>query len=174
MKKPSVVSIISKKSNTGKTTLIQGLIPKLKERGYRVMTVKYSCYDFEADREGTDSYKHFGAGADRSILVGPAKFVTFEKSDEHIDIERLIDTYRDVDIIITEGFRNIDYPTIEVVRECMGTKICSSRKNLVAVATDSESMDFGVTSIDLNDYDLISDFIELNCVQKNLVSLVSL
>jgi molybdopterin-guanine dinucleotide biosynthesis protein len=38
MKKPRILSIISRESNTGKTTFIEEIIPELSKRGYRIMT----------------------------------------------------------------------------------------------------------------------------------------
>jgi molybdopterin-guanine dinucleotide biosynthesis protein MobB len=170
MKKPIVFSVISRKSNTGKTTLIEGIIPILKSRGYKVMTIKYSCYDFEADYEGTDSYKHFDAGSQRTVIIGPTKFVTFEKAEEHMDVEKIIETYNDVDIIITEGFRNINKPTIEVIRECKGTKIYTNHSNLAAIASDVEEIKSNVPVFDLNDYNEICNFIEDYYLTKKIVN----
>jgi molybdopterin-guanine dinucleotide biosynthesis protein B len=51
-----IVSIVGK-SDSGKTTLIERLIPEIKRRGYRIATVKHDTHSFEIDREGKDSYQ---------------------------------------------------------------------------------------------------------------------
>ncbi|MFR7443500.1 MAG: molybdopterin-guanine dinucleotide biosynthesis protein B [Sellimonas intestinalis] len=49
--------------NTGKTTLMEELIRRLTNRGWKVAAIKHDGHDFEADREGTDSWRHYHAGA---------------------------------------------------------------------------------------------------------------
>ena len=61
-KKPVLIAVSGVK-NSGKTTLIQKVIPKLNENGLKVATIKHDGHDFEADVEGTDTYKHKKAGA---------------------------------------------------------------------------------------------------------------
>ena len=46
-----ILSIVGK-SDSGKTTLIEKLVPELTRRGYRVATVKHDVHGFEVDREG--------------------------------------------------------------------------------------------------------------------------
>ncbi len=50
-----VLSIVGR-SNTGKTTLIEGLIGELQYRGYKVATMKHSLHGFDIDRKGKDSW----------------------------------------------------------------------------------------------------------------------
>ena len=45
---PPILSIVSKK-NSGKTTLIEKLIPELTGRGYRVGTIKHDVHGFDID-----------------------------------------------------------------------------------------------------------------------------
>ena len=52
-----IVSIVGK-SDSGKTTLIEKLLPELTRRGYRIATVKHDVHGFEVDREGKDSWRH--------------------------------------------------------------------------------------------------------------------
>ena len=66
------------RSNTGKTTLIEKLIPLLKSRGIRVATIKHHNHDFEIDQEGKDTYRHKKAGAHLSMIVSPKKLALVE------------------------------------------------------------------------------------------------
>ncbi|MEI8173543.1 MAG: molybdopterin-guanine dinucleotide biosynthesis protein B, partial [Deltaproteobacteria bacterium] len=56
-----IVSIVGR-SNTGKTTLIEKMIPELKRRGYVVATIKHNIHGFDIDHEGKDSWRHKKAG----------------------------------------------------------------------------------------------------------------
>ncbi len=163
---PIVLSVISKVKDTGKTTLIEGLMKVLKQRGYRVMTLKYSCSDFDIDYEHTDSYRHCQAGADRTVVVGPKKMVVIENTQQRKSFDELISQYYDVDIILTEGFREVDAPTIEVIRREKGTQIYTDNINLIAIATDINELKATVPVYGLNDYRSMCSLIERRMLNK--------
>ena len=70
-----VVFAVSGVKNSGKTTLIEKIIPKLKEHGLKVATIKHDGHDFEGDVEGTDTYKHKRAGAYGTAIFSKNKFI---------------------------------------------------------------------------------------------------
>ncbi len=51
MDKIPIISIVGK-SNSGKTTVVEGLVLRLKKMGYKVGTIKHSVNDYEIDIEG--------------------------------------------------------------------------------------------------------------------------
>lgn len=53
-----IVSIVAK-SSSGKTTLLEGLIAELKQRGYRLAAIKHSAHGFDLDHPGTDSWQRY-------------------------------------------------------------------------------------------------------------------
>lgn len=171
MKKSKILSVISMEANTGKTTFIEGIIPELNRRGYKIMTLKYSCHSFDIDQEGTDSYKHFDSGAHRTVIVGPDKCAVIEKTDQHKDLYDIANKYDDVDLILTEGFRKLNEMTIEIIRECKTRKLTTSAKNLLAVASDTNDIRTLAPIYDLNDYKGICDLIERKLVNRNLLSI---
>ena len=52
-----IVSFVGR-SNSGKTTLIERVIPELVRAGYKVATVKHAGHGFDLDTEGKDSWRH--------------------------------------------------------------------------------------------------------------------
>ena len=50
-----LIFAISGYKNSGKTTMIENLIPILTGYGYKVATIKHDAHDFEPDVPGTDS-----------------------------------------------------------------------------------------------------------------------
>ena len=48
---PQIICIVGR-SQSGKTTLIEKLIPELKQRGYRIGTIKHSHHIFDFDKSG--------------------------------------------------------------------------------------------------------------------------
>lgn len=85
-KKPVLIAVSGVK-NSGKTTLIQKIIPKLKENGLKVATIKHDGHDFEADVEGTDTYKHKKAGAYGTAIFSKNKFMIIKEQKDTCEEE---------------------------------------------------------------------------------------
>ena len=54
-KKPKVFAVSGIK-NSGKTTLVEQLVTRLTQLGYKVGVIKHDGHEFVADHEGTESY----------------------------------------------------------------------------------------------------------------------
>jgi len=154
-----IVSVVGK-SDTGKTTLIEKLIPELTRRGYRVATVKHDVHGFDVDREGKDSWRHKQAGARQTIISSPWKVAVIEDVEKDHSLAEIRDKYvRDVDIILTEGYKRNPHPKIEVFRAKLKRELlCTKEDNLVAIASD-HPLDRGVPCLDINDAAGIVDLI---------------
>jgi len=146
-----IVSIVGR-SNTGKTTLIEKLIPVLIRKGYRVATIKHNVHGFDIDHEGKDSWRHKKAGAQVTVIASPHRVAVIEDVDRDYELSELRDYYiRDVDIILSEGFKKNPHPKIEVVRSGMKhAALCTREDNLIAVVSD-RPVDRGVPCLDIND-----------------------
>ena len=68
---PVVLGVVGR-PNSGKTTLIEQLIPELIRRGLRVGTVKRVAR-FDIDVPGKDSWRHGQAGADAYTVASASK-----------------------------------------------------------------------------------------------------
>ena len=55
-------------SGTGKTTLIEQIIPRLKNEGIRLAVIKHDAHGLKFDKEGKDSWRFSNAGADYSLV----------------------------------------------------------------------------------------------------------
>ena len=156
------VSFVAK-SGTGKTTLLEKVIPELKKRGYRLGVIKHDAHRFDIDHPGKDSYRLTAAGADTMLVSSPQKLAMVKQHATAPPLEELLATYfDDVDIVLTEGFKMEGLPKIELHRkERSATLICRGESHdptLVAVASD-ESLDLDVPVLDLNDPAAVADFI---------------
>lgn len=160
--KPALVSFISKK-NSGKTTLLEKLIPEIKNRGYRVGTVKHDTHGFEIDHEGKDTWRHKQAGAATVVISSPWKLSLIKDTAVEASLDEIVAAYfQDVDIVITEGFKKERKPQIEVFRRAEHAAPLDPevRKGpLVAVVSDV-TIDLGVPCFDINDIKPLADFIE--------------
>lgn len=155
-----LLSIVGK-SNTGKTTLLERLIPELTARGYRVASIKHSLHPFDFDREGKDSWRHRKAGARLTVLASPREVALVETVDHDLDYEEMEERYiRDVDIILAEGRKGNRFPKIEVYRPELHPDILSrGDENLLAVVTDGE-IGMDVPAFGPDDVKAIADLVE--------------
>jgi molybdopterin-guanine dinucleotide biosynthesis adapter protein len=155
-----IVSIVGK-SDSGKTTLIEKLVPELVRRGYQVATIKHDVHGFDVDREGKDSWRHKKAGAHTVVISSPAKLAVIRDVDHDAELGELRDRYiRDVDIILTEGFKRNNQPKIEVSRKELNQELlCTPKDNLLAIASN-RTFDLGVPCYDLDDAPGLVDLIE--------------
>jgi len=161
--KPRAISFVAK-SGTGKTTLLEKVIVELKGRGWRVGVIKHDAHRFEIDHPGKDSYRLAAAGADTMLISSPEKLALVKRHTTAPPMQELLTTYfPDVDIVLTEGFKQSDLPKIEVHRrERSQTLLCRGEGHdptLIAVASDVP-LELDVPLFDIDDADGIADFIE--------------
>ncbi len=143
-------------SGTGKTTLLEQLIPILRRQGLRIGLVKHSHHKFEVDKPGKDSYRLRMAGAEQVLLASQYRLaLMIEKQREseprldeilhHLDQDAL-------DLILVEGFRHVSFPKIELHRpELNKPLLCSKDDSIIAIAHDAPlKEDVGLPRLDLN------------------------
>ncbi|VUT23625.1 MAG: molybdopterin-guanine dinucleotide biosynthesis protein B [Candidatus Methanolliviera sp. GoM_oil] len=97
------------KSKSGKTSLIVEITKALRNKGYKVATIKHIADpNFTTiDTEGTDTYRHAIAGA--HIVVGASKYETAFILKDHLDFSNITNMIEEIvhpDIILVEGFKN--------------------------------------------------------------------
>ncbi len=155
-----IISIVGK-SDSGKTTLIEKLVPELTRRGYRVATVKHDIHGFEVDREGKDSWRHKQAGAHSVVISSPTKAALIRDVESDMNLEEIREKLiRDVDLILSEGYKKDVQPKIEIFRKEKHKKLlCTKKDNLVAIVSNRKFR-VGVPCFDLEDPKKLADFIE--------------
>ena len=162
-----IVSIVGK-SDSGKTTLIEKIVPELVRRGYRILTVKHDLHGFEIDREGKDSWRHKQAGAQGVIISSPQKVALIRDVERDMSLEELRDAFGgDADLILSEGFKKDAQPKIEVFREEEHAELlCTPEDNLIGIASN-RPFDIGVPCLDIDDVKGIVDLIESKFLKGN-------
>lgn len=161
-----IVSIVGK-SDSGKTTLIEKLIPELNSRGYSVGTVKHDAHSFEIDKEGKDTWRHAAAGARVVVISSPEKLAVIKNVERERNLDAL-SQYLDgeVDIVLTEGYKRGDKEKIEVFRSAVHKELMSTVDDkLVAVASDVD-VDTVVPRYHIDDVNGIADFIEKRYLKR--------
>ena len=150
-------------SNSGKTTLLTALIADIAAAGLKVGAVKHHHRSFTIDHEGKDSQRFTAAGARKTIITGPEQTALIEQTTKQLPLEDLAATYlQDLDLILVEGFKQIEIPKIEVQRQALGLPLLSrgenSDPNLIAVISDRKQT-LDVPLFTPNEISAISTFV---------------
>ena len=117
--KPLWIAVTGPKKS-GKTSVIEALIPLLKKQGYRVATMKHTTHQHTFDKAGTDSFRHARAGADHVGIVSPetGAFFIYNIREMESSLDALYEAFfSSYDIVLCEGFRNSSYPKIVLESE---------------------------------------------------------
>jgi molybdopterin-guanine dinucleotide biosynthesis adapter protein len=129
-----VVAIVGHQGS-GKTTLIEKLIPALQGCGLRVSTIKHAHrHHIELDVPGKDSYRHRVAGASEVIVASDTGWARIAASTEPASLQMLLGELRPVDIVLIEGFKKLEWlRRVEVFRG-HGTPLAMTDPGIAAVA----------------------------------------
>ena len=150
---PPILCFVGR-SNSGKTTLIERLIPALVQQGYRLATIKHAGHGFNLDTEGKDSWRHKQAGAGTVIVTTKGSLAMFTDVDEEVKVEELRERYvsTGTDLIIAEGWKSEGYPKVVVVRDHVG-EVEVSPEGLLALVSNKplERVPAGVPVLDPDD-----------------------
>jgi molybdopterin-guanine dinucleotide biosynthesis protein MobB len=137
--RPALVAVVGK-SDSGKTTLIEGLIPELKRLGLRVGTVKHDVHGFEVDVPGKDSWRHGNAGADAYVVSSPQKLAYIGAVDDDLPLEEIAKRFfGGFDIVLAEGYKDSAPFKVEIFRRDAGydEPLCRPGEAL-ALVTDAD------------------------------------
>lgn len=132
--KPCMIAICGVK-NSGKTTVMEQLIALLSQKGIKIAAIKHDGHDFEGDAKGTDSWRHFRAGAFASVVYSNTK-ASIVRREEKPRLEDIAALFPDVDLILCEGQKNAEMPKIEVVRNEISDRPYCSEDEVLAYVTD--------------------------------------
>ena len=136
---PALVAIVGK-SDSGKTTLIEKVVPELVKLGLRVGTVKHDAHSFEIDHPGKDSWRHGQAGARAYAISSPERLAFITKLDGELELAEIVKTYfGDFDIVVAEGYKRTAPYRVELFRLGAGhaEPLCAPGE-AIALVTDSE------------------------------------
>jgi len=149
-------------SGTGKTTLLEALIPKLNDAGLRLGVLKHAHHNFDVDIPGKDSYRLRKAGASQMLVASRNRHVLMtETPDAEAEFNYLLSRFdtKQLDVILVEGCKNIAFPKIELHRKVVGKPwLYPNDSNIIAIAAD-ESVESSLPQLDINDLNSIASFV---------------
>lgn len=153
-------------SGAGKTTLIESVIPILRNKGFRVGVIKHDAHQFEIDYPKKDSYRFTHAGANSVAIASKDKFALVSQLPKSLHIEEIVDRYfSNFDIVITEGYKGSSLPKILVQRTGQpNTEVTGLvADNIIATASDTTPSGHG-EYININRPQDVAAFIEAHFI----------
>jgi molybdopterin-guanine dinucleotide biosynthesis protein B len=151
-----IISIVGL-SGSGKTTYIERLIHELRDRGYRVASIKHAQeIHFDA---GKDSERHLAAGSEAVAVAAPGRVVLIKDSGPSPSLEEAARVLGDeYDIILAEGFKQADAAKIILLREGFELPL-EGLKRVAAIASD-KPLPGGLRQFAIQDIKAMADFLE--------------
>ncbi|TVO36629.1 bifunctional molybdopterin-guanine dinucleotide biosynthesis adaptor protein MobB/molybdopterin molybdotransferase MoeA [Vibrio algivorus] len=151
-------------SGTGKTTLLEALLPKLTAKGLRIGVFKHAHHDFDIDQPGKDSHRLRKAGATQMLIASRNRHALMtETPDKEANFFKLLEQFdhNNLDFILVEGCKNLSFPKIELHREVIGKPwLHPHDDNIFAIASDSVDVHPPLPHVDINDLDAICELVE--------------
>ncbi|MEN6350027.1 MAG: molybdopterin-guanine dinucleotide biosynthesis protein B [Syntrophomonas sp.] len=123
-------------SNSGKTMVVSQVIKILTNRGYHVAAIKHASHGYDVDVPGKDSWQHYQAGAEKSIVVGTDSYTIHQRCSQTPKLHDILSSISGVDLIILEGFKTEPVPKIEVIREENNAGFLDPDEQLLGVVSD--------------------------------------
>jgi len=104
-------------SKTGKTTLIEQLVPRLGQEGLDVAVVKHDAHRIDVDRPGTDSHRLFEAGADVLLHDPQETLLRCHRSAADDPVAVLGSLAGRYDLVLVEGHKRTGIPKLWLAGE---------------------------------------------------------
>jgi molybdopterin-guanine dinucleotide biosynthesis protein B len=159
---PVFIGIVGWKKS-GKTTLIEHLIPLLARRGLKVMTVKHTHHDLGPLNGSTDGERHARAGAVETFVIAPDAWEISgcRQVGPPPALVELSPHVASADVVIVEGFKDAPIPKIELRRAACGVQppLAQNDSRVVAIATDLRADEGELPWFALDDAEGIAGFI---------------
>ncbi|MBI9045054.1 MAG: molybdopterin-guanine dinucleotide biosynthesis protein B [Anaerolineaceae bacterium] len=160
-----LVTVIGK-SGSGKTTLLEKLILEISSRGYRLATVKHHSHaGFDIDVPGKDSWRLAQAGSQHVTIAAPDRIARYFNLENELSLEEITTDITNVDLILVEGYKQANKPSIEIIRAENSREIIGGPEQRIAIATDFD-LDLGVPKFGLEEIENLADFIEKQYLDK--------
>ncbi len=138
-------------SGTGKTTLLEQLIPELNQANIHIAMVKHTHHEkFDIDKPGKDSYRLRKAGADQMLVASANRWALMVEHSPayraqhpepqlfellpHLDLQQ-------IDLVLVEGFKHEPISKIELHRPSLGKPLLYPQDpDIVAIASDQADL----------------------------------
>ena len=158
-------------SDSGKTTLVCRLLPRLRARGLRVATVKHAHHGFDLLADGHPAQAWRAAGARDIVLAAPDRVAHLCETgdDGEPPLDRLLRVLHPADLVLIEGYKRGGHDKIEVRRGAgEAPLLAAADPTIVAIASDrpvpaAAAIGRAVPVFDIDDVAAIASFVASHC-----------
>lgn len=163
----SVLQIVGYQ-NSGKTTLIEKIVERLHGSGIRVGVLKHHGHGGMPDLgQNKDSTRYFKSGATVTMVEGEGTIQLVGELHE-MGIEKklaLLHQFQ-IDVVIIEGYKNLSYPKIVMIRCKEDLCLLKNLSQVVAIVYWPETREYILNlELDIPKYSIKSKFL-LDLVDK--------
>jgi cyclic pyranopterin phosphate synthase len=155
---PVIIHIIAAQSETGKTTVMEKVIPSLKKRGVKLAALKGNLSHYDLDLPGKDSWRFGEAGADISGLATKESFFITGSDKSSSGLEAAADLLSDFDLLLVEGDKKTKNPKVEVIRSAINPQPLLF-ENTIALVGDCLETDANIPLFSFEEIEELADFI---------------
>ncbi|HEY0635766.1 MAG TPA: molybdopterin-guanine dinucleotide biosynthesis protein B [Gammaproteobacteria bacterium] len=161
-------------SGTGKTTLLEQVIPELRRMQLRVGLIKHAHHDFDIDIPGKDSWRLRQAGASQVLVASKKRWALITEHEARHTEPQLRELLHQLDtalldLVLVEGFKHEPFPKIELRRsELARPELYPEDPHIIAVANDMpHSYPCPLPLLDINQPQQIARFIITHLLEKS-------
>lgn len=157
--------IVGARRGIGKTSLIEKLTRKLREKGIKIYTIKKSTK--RIDLAEKDTSRHLKAGAELTLAISPedASLILAEKN-----ADKLIEKYIPKNgVTLIEGFRESIYPKIVIIEKIEDISLIDELKNKFIIICKNKELKNkfkGTPTYTIDEIDYIAEKIIKDALKK--------
>jgi molybdopterin-guanine dinucleotide biosynthesis protein B len=132
--KPVIFQVVGYQ-NSGKTTIVSGLIQRLKSEGIQVMTIKHHGHGGKPEVvPKKDSSAYLGSGALATMVEGDGRLLIHaEKPEWTLEEQIQFASFFKPDLIIIEGYKKKSFPKLLLLRSDSDFELLTITNNVQAV-----------------------------------------
>lgn len=158
-----VVVAVCGVKNSGKTTLIESMIPKITAAGLQVAVIKHDGHSFIPDDMDSDTGRHYASGACATAIFDGEKCKVVRRGS--FSENDFVSMFPEADLILLEGFKYSSWPKLELVRRGISEQSVCRPSTLLALVSDLPLAAEGVTILPFGDGEAAAELI-LNYVKE--------